>query len=160
MWDPACGDGAMLHEFERHGLRTVGTDILGGDDFLQAKRPEDDVSWIITNPPFSLAEEFIFKAQSLEYPFAYLLNSQFWHAARRRNLFQLARPAMVLPLSGSSAPVFDVDSEDATEIGRLRKGVRVVVSETVDGWSHIIYKERTGYMRDVDLQFMLADEVS
>lgn len=99
VWDPACGDGAMLHEFARHGLRSVGTDIREGQDFLQAQLPVESVSWIITNPPFSLAEEFIFKAQSLEVPFAYLLKSQFWHAGRRRDLFRSARPAMVLPLT-------------------------------------------------------------
>jgi len=69
-------------------------------------------------------------------------------------------PAMVLAMEGASAPVFDVDSEDAKELGRLPNGTRVVVVETVNGWSLITYKEHNGYMRDEDLQFMLADEAT
>ena len=69
-------------------------------------------------------------------------------------------PAMVLAMDGGYAPVYDVDSVDATELGRLKNGKRVMVIETRDGWSLISYKEHTGYMKDEDLQFMLADEVA
>ena len=69
-------------------------------------------------------------------------------------------PAMVLAMDGGYAPVYDVDSEDATELGRLKNGKRVMVVETVGGWSLISYKDHTGYMKDEDLQFMLADEAA
>ena len=69
-------------------------------------------------------------------------------------------PAMVLAMDGHSASVYAVDSEDATELGQLKNGKRVMVVETSGGWSLISYKDHTGYMKDEDLQFMLADEVS
>ena len=69
-------------------------------------------------------------------------------------------PAMVLAMDGGYAPVYDVDSEDAAELGRIKNGKRVMVVETSGGWSLISYKDHTGYMKDEDLQFMLADEAA
>ena len=69
-------------------------------------------------------------------------------------------PAMVLAMDGRFASVYDVDSEDATELGQLKNGKRVMVVETSGGWSLISYKDHTGYMKDEDLQFMLADEAA
>ena len=69
-------------------------------------------------------------------------------------------PAMVLAMDGGYAPVYDVDSEDATELGRIKNGKRLMVIETSGGWSLISYKNHTGYMKDEDLQFMLADEAA
>lgn len=68
-------------------------------------------------------------------------------------------PAVVKATTAKKAPVYDVDSEDATVLGHLDNGVRVEVIETVDGWSHIRLEGHEGYMKDADLQFMLADEV-
>ena len=68
-------------------------------------------------------------------------------------------PAVVRATTDKKAPVFDVDSGDATVLGHLDDGVRVEVIETVDGWSHIRLEGHEGYMKDADLQFMLADEV-
>lgn len=68
-------------------------------------------------------------------------------------------PAAVRAAVGNDAPVYELDSEDAAVLGHLKNGTRLEVIETVDGWSHIDYQGHTGYMRDDDLQFMLADEV-
>ena len=68
-------------------------------------------------------------------------------------------PAMVKATTAKKAPVYDVDSEDAAVLGHLDDGVRVEVIETVDGWSHIRLEGHEGYMKDADLQFMLAEEV-
>ena len=69
-------------------------------------------------------------------------------------------PATVLAMDGGYAPVYDVDSEDATELGRIKNGKRVMVVETTGGWSLISYKNHTGYMKDEDLHFMLDDEAA
>lgn len=74
--------------------------------------PEYDI--IITNPPFSLSEEFILHAWELGKPFALLLKSQYWHAARRYELFTRCTPSEILPLTwrpdfdGRGAPLMDV----------------------------------------------------
>ena len=117
VWEPACGEGDMVQVLERNRLKVVGTDITTGTDFLQADPPEG-CHWIITNPPFSLAEDFIRKSAEYEMPFAMLLKSQYWHAARRVALFSEIPPAYVLPLAwrpdflfkkpGKHAPLMDV----------------------------------------------------
>ena len=98
IWEPACGDGMMQRVLERSGNRVIGTDLSSGKDFLSTERTAD---WIITNPPFSRATEFIERAHAVRprKGIALLLKSQFWHALRRNELFYRLRPAAVLPLS-------------------------------------------------------------
>ena len=55
--------------------------------------------WIITNPPFSHAAEFISRAFDLGKPCAILVKSQFWHAKRRIELYRRNPPSYVLPLT-------------------------------------------------------------
>lgn len=117
VWEPACGEGHMVEVMTKNGLEVIGTDIQSGTDFLKAELP-GDVQWIITNPPFSLAEQFIRKSAEHKVPFAMLLKSQYWHAARRVSLFQTITPSYVLPLTwrpdflfktrGSGSPLMDV----------------------------------------------------
>lgn len=99
IWEPACGDGRMVKCLERIGpYAVVGTDILTGNDFLATPLP-DGCNWIITNPPFSQAEEFIRHAYELGVPFAFLLKSQFWHARKRYPLFKDCPPDYIFPLT-------------------------------------------------------------
>lgn len=117
VWEPACGEGHMVEVMEQNRLEVIGTDIQTGTDFLKAEAP-DGVEWIITNPPFSLAEEFIRKSAEHRLPFAMLLKSQYWHAAKRVALFSTITPAYVLPLTwrpdflfktrGKGSPLMDV----------------------------------------------------
>lgn len=106
--EPACGDGAISKVIEARGLQVVSSDIretgygIGLRNFLEfpaATREELPVDWIITNPPFSLAEEFIRKALSITPNVAMLLKSQYWHANGRAKLFGEHPPAAVLPLT-------------------------------------------------------------
>ena len=97
IWEPAAGDGAMADVFISEGYTVISTDITTGTDFLS--HPGFLCDWIITNPPFSCADEFIKHALELDRPFAYLLKSQFWHAAKRRKLFEQYPPDFVLPLT-------------------------------------------------------------
>lgn len=88
---------AMVDVLEKNGLKTIATDITLGTDFLTAQEP--NARWIITNPPFSMAEQFIRHAHDLNKPFAFLLKSQYWHSAKRKPLFDEITPAYVLPLT-------------------------------------------------------------
>ena len=116
IWEPACGNGDMVREMETWGYQVTGTDISMGQDFLTVSPVPCD--WIITNPPFSLSEEFIRRCRYIGKPFALLLKSQFWHARKRLKLFQSTPPAWVLPLAwrpdflfkarGKGAPLMDV----------------------------------------------------
>lgn len=118
IWEPACGEGHMVNEMERLGYSVYGTDIVQGVDFLTTDLSVNAYDWIITNPPFSKAEEFIRRSWETQKPFALLLKSQFWHAKRRLRLFQECRPQCICPLTwrpdflfgqrGSGSPLMDV----------------------------------------------------
>lgn len=98
IWEPACGEGDMMEAMRDCGMLVYGTDIRRGQDFLKTHGPHY-VDWIITNPPFSLADEFIRHAAEIGKPFAMLLKAQYWHAAKRAQLFREIPPSYVLPLT-------------------------------------------------------------
>ena len=102
IWEPACGKGDMVEALRGCGMLAYGTDIRSGQDFLNSWQPRNTIaacSWIITNPPFSLADEFIRHAAEIGKPFAMLLKAQYWHAAKRAQLFREIPPSYVLPLT-------------------------------------------------------------
>lgn len=96
IWEPACGDGRLARVLEWHGFRVIATDIrefpgygYGGLDFLR-ESPGGKWGWavgeidaIVTNPPFSLAEEFIRRALSYTPNVAMLLKQTFWNVGGR-----------------------------------------------------------------------------
>lgn len=118
VWEPACGNGAMAAVLADAGHEVIATDLYdrgfgtSGRDFLTAE-PPTEYDWIITNPPFRLADAFVRRAVSFQKPVALLLKSQFWHAEKRRNLFYLHPPIYVLPLTwrpsftGGTAPTME-----------------------------------------------------
>lgn len=97
IWEPAAGEGDMAGVLQAYFETVYTTDILDGTDFL--KSSIDAADWIITNPPFSLAEDFIRRAAKIEKPFAFLLKSQYWHASKRMALFEDISPSYILPLT-------------------------------------------------------------
>ena len=116
IWEPACGEGHMVNVMREMGYQVIGTDIRYGDDFLTA--PLMDCDWIITNPPFTQSEAFIECCMSHERPFALLPKSQYWHAKKRKALFDQYPPEWILPLTwrpdflfrerGNGSPLMDV----------------------------------------------------
>jgi len=98
IWEPACGNGAMVQVFEKYGYPVKATDISSGSDYLETGC-ETGITAIITNPPFNRAEEFIRKAIKEAPLVAMLLKAQYWHAAARVELFRQHPPAFVLPLT-------------------------------------------------------------
>lgn len=103
IWEPAAGEGDMVKAIRAFGYgSSFGTDVSEGFDFLSPdifKRLLTGFDWIITNPPFSLAEDFIRRAAEIQKPFAMLLKSQYWHAAKRMALFEEIPPSYILPLT-------------------------------------------------------------
>ena len=89
--EPAAGSGKMVRAL-RSKLPDVfitEADIRAGEDFLDAHVVGADA--IITNPPYSVASEFIWRALELTAPdggvVAMLLRCDFDHAASRRFMF-------------------------------------------------------------------------
>jgi hypothetical protein len=82
-WEPACGDGAISETLKDHGFQSVmTTDLRFGDDFLISNRK---VSQIITNPPFSLFDQFVNKAKASSDKFAFIGKVNFFGATGRNN---------------------------------------------------------------------------
>jgi hypothetical protein len=89
VWEPAAGSGLMVEALMRAGLDVASSDIADGDDFLHmSKLPGCNA--IITNPPYTLAQEFIEHALEITKPdglVAMLLLADYDHAATRAHLF-------------------------------------------------------------------------
>ena len=96
IWEPACGNNAMVDVLKSYGHNVIATDINNGNDYFTTKKKCDA---IITNPPFNLSVQFIEKAISEAPIVAMLLKSQYWHAKSRTDLFNKFPPAYVLPLT-------------------------------------------------------------
>lgn len=113
IWEPACGDNRMVDVMRARGHKVIATDIQTGTDFLEC--PLHECDFIITNPPFSIADKFIERCIEHDKPFAMLLKSQYWHARKRLPLFRKLTPSYVLPLTWrpdftgeGKAPLMDV----------------------------------------------------
>ncbi len=77
--EPACGDGAIVKVLKEFDYNVTAFDLEV--DFLKFDKP---VSCIITNPPFSLALEFIKHAKQLTTEkFAFLLPLSYLHGKQR-----------------------------------------------------------------------------
>src|SRR5215831_13740642 len=91
-WDPCDrGSGKLATTLRSQGIEAVGTNT----DFLGITRPLDDVSHLITNPPYGenrrgeLAVRFIEHALELWVPHvAMLLRNDFDSAISRQHLFR------------------------------------------------------------------------
>lgn len=68
IWEPACGQGHISKVLEGAGHKVLSSDLNDygfgstGVDFLLPGVPPGPINHIITNPPFSLAQEFIEQA--------------------------------------------------------------------------------------------------
>lgn len=80
--EPSCGAGAIVSVLKEAGYHDITAyDLLiNGVDFLDERRKFD---YIITNPPFSLAKEFILKACEVAPKFAFLLPLNYLHGKER-----------------------------------------------------------------------------
>jgi hypothetical protein len=113
IWEPACGQGHMVKVMVERGYDVDASDILTGKDFLTSGDLAAD--WIISNPPFYIAEDFIRHAAEL-WPcgFAFLLKSQYWHSSKRLKLFNGIRPTAILPLTWRPDFLFGAKSGSPT----------------------------------------------
>lgn len=78
VWEPACGSGKMIRALQTAGFEVIGSDIAGGVDFLKQTMRQSDA--IITNPPYTLAAEFIVKARAPAPLVCMLLRTDYDHA--------------------------------------------------------------------------------
>lgn len=90
-WEPACGEGHMARVLQEYLCERVdASDLVDRGygrvaDFLwPGVNSEFPVDWIITNPPFSAAEQFVLKALELaHYGVAMLARTNFLEGVGR-----------------------------------------------------------------------------
>ena len=103
VWEPACGCGAMARALTDCGASVIASDIEKrgfGDqaNFLTAQSTPARIGWIITNPPFVLADEFCQHALRLrekaapDISIAMLCRLQFVESKGRYALFTNNKP--------------------------------------------------------------------
>ena len=93
IWEPACGSGNLVRGLSNEGYRVIGSDIniigpsdnLRNLDFLKDYIPCD---FIITNPPYSIKQQFLQRCYELGKPFALLLPLTTFETKRRQDLFK------------------------------------------------------------------------
>jgi len=86
IWECACGKGNLVNGLRDFGFVTFGTDITAGFDFRMFEPVDYDC--IITNPPFSIKQEFLERAYILGKPFAFLLPLTTFETPKRQSLFR------------------------------------------------------------------------
>lgn len=96
VWEPAAGEGYLARALEEDGFRVISSDIHRGQNFLTYE-PEEHYDIIITNPPYSLKDEFLERAYSLRKPFAFLLPLTTLEGKRRQSLFTENGISLLIP---------------------------------------------------------------
>ena len=133
VWEPACGEGDMARPLSEYFAEVMASDVhdYGSGrvrDFLWPGHDEP-VDWLITNPPFRLAEQFARKGLEIATAgVALLVRTAFLESAERhRSLFGPQPPSDVLVFV-ERVPMFkgrlDRKGSTATSYGWLvwRKG--------------------------------------
>jgi len=87
IWECAAGKGNLVRALAQgNGFDVIATDILTGQDFL-THEPEN-YDCVITNPPYSLKQQFLERAYNLGKPFAFLLPLTTFETKKRQDLFK------------------------------------------------------------------------
>lgn len=122
--EPACGEGHMARPLAEVAWKVIARDVHDygfGEvrDFLWHEPEAEQIDWVITNPPFNLAEQFILKGIGLaRCGVAVLVRSAFLEGIGRfERLFAECPPSRVLQFTERVAMVkgrLDADASSAT----------------------------------------------
>ncbi len=94
--EAGAGDGRIVRFLENKGIETTYSEIEEGKNFFDYN---EDVDLIFTNPPFSLAQEFIEHAMSLAPTVIMLLRINFLGSQKRYDFWQQFPPDGLFILS-------------------------------------------------------------
>ena len=84
IYEPADGDGAISKKLRDYGYNVRTDDIRTTEkDFL---KNTDNYKYIITNPPFSLFDNFVNKAKTCCEKFAFIIKTNFFGAYKRHKI--------------------------------------------------------------------------
>ena len=98
--DPCCGEGNIVLYFMKHGYKVLGNDIKYNVDFLKIDKNHKilkNITHIITNPPYTLKDEFLEKCYELELPFALLMPVSALGGIKKGKLYQKYGCDIIMP---------------------------------------------------------------
>ena len=110
IWEPACGDRRLIKVLLANGFTANGSDFSLGYDFLSEYRRFDA---IITNPPFSLAFQFVRRSVKLADHVFLLLRLNFLASQKRADWFKKNEPSALFVLI--NRPSFTGGGTDMTD---------------------------------------------
>ena len=89
IWECACGKGNLVRGLQSRGYAVNYSDILSGArfDFLGAL-PPISFNMILTNPPYTLKDEFLARCYDLNFPFALLMPLTALEGQKRQALYR------------------------------------------------------------------------
>lgn len=103
VWEPACGRGHMAQVLSEYFGAVRGSDVFEygyGEvqDFLTGLTALHSVDWVITNPPFRLAEDFLLRGRQVARKGVALLTRTVFleSVGRYERVFKNAPPTTVL----------------------------------------------------------------
>lgn len=134
-WEPAANRGALVTGLKSYFSHIEASDVhdygagFAVADFLYPSTKTDPApQWIITNPPFRLAEEFIFKAaDQAEAGCAMLVRTAFLESVGRYDRLFRAAPPTIVALFTERVPMVK---------GRLDKAASTATSYSWLVWQH------------------------
>jgi len=113
IFDPCCGKGQLVSTLCTKGYSSYGMDLETGYNFLTDPLPAD-VDMIITNPPYSLKDQFIARCYEHGKPFALLMPLTALEGKKRQPLYKenglqlalLPRRVNFVPPSGKGSGAY------------------------------------------------------
>lgn len=113
VWEPACGRGFMSRPLGEYFLSVMSTDIgdygwrgqHGINDFLSNEYQPVDIQWVITNPPFKRAYDFIDSSLTRGWGCAVLVRTSFVEGVRRYNSLFKNRPPNIIAQYSERVPM-------------------------------------------------------
>jgi hypothetical protein len=92
IWEPAAGTGNLYHAFTARGYDCIAADILPPNEWRREQNFmtdwRDDFDCIITNPPFSIKDEFLRKCYQHGKPFALIMPLTGLEGRKRQALYR------------------------------------------------------------------------
>lgn len=92
IWETAKGSGLLVNH-----LRKAGFNVFATDDFLNQIACPQNPFCIVTNPPFSLKEEFLEKCYNWKVPFALLMPLTALEGIKRQKMYKEHGIQIILP---------------------------------------------------------------
>ena len=96
IWECAAGKGNLVYALQSQGYQVHGSDIITGANFLSSA-PPSPFECIITNPPFSMKNEFVQRCYYYRKPFALLMPLTALEGESKQRLYHKHGIQLIVP---------------------------------------------------------------